>query len=81
MSGLSCYPAKSIPGVSRLPSPRLWLEVLQKIEALGNNTVSFCVNWDLLEGKPGQGEVLMDNVFDLQPFIDAAVEDGLKLIA
>ncbi|KAJ0304579.1 hypothetical protein COL516b_005940 [Colletotrichum fioriniae] len=50
-----------------------------KIKALGYNAVSFYVNWALLEGKPG--EVRMDNVFDLQPFIEAAVEAGLYLIA
>lgn len=63
----------------RLPSTGLWLDVLQKINALGYNTVSFYVNWALLEDK--SGEVRMDNVFDLQPFIDAAVEAGLYLIA
>lgn len=63
----------------RLPFTGLWLDVLQKIKALGYNTVSFYVNWALLKGKPG--EVLMDNMFDLQPFIDAAVEAGLYLIA
>ncbi|KAK1516895.1 glycosyl hydrolase family 35 [Colletotrichum costaricense] len=63
----------------RIPSPGLWLDVLQKIKAVGYNAVSFYVNWALLEGKPG--EVRMDNVFDLQPFIDAAVEAGLYLIA
>ncbi|KAJ0329240.1 hypothetical protein COL5a_004476 [Colletotrichum fioriniae] len=63
----------------RIPSPGLWLDVLQKIKALGYNAVSFYVNWALLEGKPG--EVRMDNVFDLQPFIEAAVEAGLYLIA
>ncbi|KAI8226687.1 putative beta-galactosidase E [Colletotrichum sp. SAR 10_96] len=63
----------------RLPSPGLWLDVLQKIKALGYNGVSFYVNWALVEGHPG--EVLMDGLFDLQPFIDAAVEAGLYLIA
>lgn len=63
----------------RIPSSNLWLDVLQKIKALGYNAVSFYVNWALLEGKPG--EVRMDGVFDLQPFIDAAVEAGLYLIA
>lgn len=63
----------------RLPSPGLWLDVFQKIKALGYNGVSFYVNWALVEGHPG--EVLMDGIFDLQPFIDAAVEAGLYLIA
>ncbi|KAF4918181.1 putative beta-galactosidase E [Colletotrichum viniferum] len=63
----------------RLPSPGLWLDVFQKIKALGYNGVSFYVTWPLVEGHPG--EVLMDGIFDLQPFIDAAVEAGLCLIA
>ncbi|KAI3390459.1 hypothetical protein diail_9576 [Diaporthe ilicicola] len=63
----------------RLPSPGLWLDVFQKIKALGYNAVSFYVDWALVEGKPG--EVRMQDVFDLQPFIDSAVEAGLYLIA
>ncbi|KAF9878523.1 beta-galactosidase [Colletotrichum karsti] len=63
----------------RLPSPGLWLDVFQKIKALGYNAVSFYVNWALVEGTPG--DVRMDDVFDLQPFIDAGAEAGLYLIA
>jgi Glycosyl hydrolases family 35 len=63
----------------RLPSPSLYLDVLQKIKALGFNCVSFYVNWALLEGK--QGDFRAEGVFDLEPFFDAAKEAGLFLIA
>ncbi|KXJ91390.1 family 35 glycosyl hydrolase [Microdochium bolleyi] len=63
----------------RLPVPSLWLDVLQKIKALGYTCVSFYVDWHLLEGK--QGEFRADGIFDLQPLFDAAKEAGLYLIA
>ncbi|KAH0159312.1 hypothetical protein KCU67_g7171, partial [Aureobasidium melanogenum] len=37
----------------RLPVPSLWLDVFQKIKALGYNAVSFYADWALLEGKQG----------------------------
>src|SRR3954471_9698113 len=37
----------------RLPVSSLWSDVFQKIKALGLNTVSFYVDWAVLEGKPG----------------------------
>lgn len=37
----------------RLPSPGLWLDVFQKVKALGFSGVSFYLNWALLEGEPG----------------------------
>ncbi|KAJ4367445.1 hypothetical protein N0V83_007028 [Neocucurbitaria cava] len=63
----------------RLPVPDLYLDVFQKIKALGYNGVSFYVDWALLEGKPG--EYRADGVFDLQPFFDAASEAGIYLLA
>ncbi|KAL4904335.1 putative beta-galactosidase A [Aspergillus multicolor] len=63
----------------RLPSPGLWLDVLQKIKALGFNTVSFYVDWALLEGK--QGNFSADGIFALDAFFQAATESGLYLIA
>lgn len=63
----------------RLPVPSLWIDVLQKVRALGFNCVSFYVDWALLEGKPG--EFKADGVFDLKPFFDAAQKAGLYLIA
>ena len=63
----------------RLPVPSLWLDVFQKIKALGLNAVSFYVHWGALEGKPG--EFVSEGVFDLKPFFDAAKEAGIYLIA
>ncbi|KAK0613084.1 beta-galactosidase precursor [Bombardia bombarda] len=63
----------------RLPVPSLWLDVFQKIKALGLNTVSFYVDWALLEGKPG--EFTAEGVFNYETFFDAAKEAGIYLIA
>jgi beta-galactosidase GanA len=37
----------------RLPVPELWLDVFQKVKALGFSAVSFYTDWQLLEGEPG----------------------------
>lgn len=63
----------------RLPSPGLWLDVFQKIKAVGFSGVSFYVNWALLEGTPG--EFRADGVFALEQFFDAATEAGIYLLA
>ncbi|KAI1378420.1 glycoside hydrolase family 35 protein [Hypoxylon crocopeplum] len=63
----------------RLPVPSLYLDVLQKVKALGFNCVSFYVHWALLEGKPG--DFSAEGVFDLKPFFDAAQKAGIYLIA
>ncbi|KAF1840936.1 glycoside hydrolase family 35 protein [Cucurbitaria berberidis CBS 394.84] len=63
----------------RLPVPDLYLDLFQKIKALGFNGVSFYVDWALLEGKPGVYRA--EGVFDLQPFFDAATKAGIYLIA
>ncbi len=63
----------------RLPVPSLWLDIFQKIKALGFNCVSFYVNWALLEGTPGN--FTATGVFDFDPFFRAAAEAGLYLIA
>ncbi|KAJ0298027.1 hypothetical protein COL516b_010177 [Colletotrichum fioriniae] len=63
----------------RLPVPSLYLDVFQKVKALGLNTVSFYVDWALLEGKAG--DFTAEGVFDLQPFFDAATKAGIYLIA
>jgi beta-galactosidase GanA len=63
----------------RLPVPDLYIDILQKIKALGYNGVSFYVDWALLEGKPGVYRA--EGVFDLQPFFDAAQEAGIYLLA
>jgi hypothetical protein len=63
----------------RLPVPGLWLDVFQKVKALGFNTVSFYVHWALLEGQPGH--FTADGVFAFEPFFDAAQKAGIYLIA
>jgi hypothetical protein len=63
----------------RLPSPSLWLDVFQKVRALGFNCVSFYAMWGLLEGQPGN--FTAEGVFDFQPFFDAALKAGVWLIA
>jgi beta-galactosidase GanA len=63
----------------RLPSPGLWLDIFQKIKALGFNTVSFYLDWGLLEGN--QGHIVTDGIFSLEPFFEAATEAGIYLIA
>ncbi|OBT75836.1 hypothetical protein VF21_04385 [Pseudogymnoascus sp. 05NY08] len=63
----------------RLPVPSLWLDLFEKIKALGYNTVSFYVDWNLLEGK--QGEFRADGVFAYEPFFEAATKAGIWLIA
>ncbi|KAF6809495.1 glycoside hydrolase family 35 protein [Colletotrichum sojae] len=63
----------------RIPVPSLYLDLFQKVKALGLNTVSFYVDWALLEGKAGGFSA--DGIFDLQPFFDAATKAGVYLIA
>jgi beta-galactosidase GanA len=63
----------------RLPVPDLWLDVFQKIKALGYNGVSFYINWALLEGQ--QGTYRASGIFALEPFFEAASEAGIYLLA
>lgn len=63
----------------RLPVPSLWLDVFQKIKALGFNCVSFYVNWALVEGAPGN--FTAEGVFAYEPFFEAASQAGVYLIA
>ena len=63
----------------RLPVPGLWLDVFQKIRALGYTGVSFYVDWALVEGDPGT--FTAEGVFDLDPFFQAATQAGLYLLA
>jgi beta-galactosidase GanA len=63
----------------RLPVPDLWLDVFQKVKALGFSAVSFYVHWALLEGKPG--EFSAEGVFAFEPFFAAAKQAGIYLIA
>lgn len=63
----------------RLPVTDLWLDVFQKIKALGYSGVSFYVDWALLEGNPGH--FTAEGIFALEPFFDAASEAGIYLLA
>ncbi|KAH7241422.1 glycoside hydrolase superfamily [Fusarium tricinctum] len=63
----------------RLPVPSLYLDLFHKVKAMGFNMVSFYVDWALLEGKPG--EFRSEGALELQPFIDAAQEAGVFLLA
>ncbi|KAI1324310.1 glycoside hydrolase family 35 protein [Xylariaceae sp. FL0255] len=63
----------------RLPVPSLWLDIFQKVKALGFNCVSFYTDWALYEGKPGN--FTAEGVFDLKPFFDAASTAGIYLLA
>lgn len=63
----------------RLPVPSLWLDILQKIRALGLNCASFYVDWALLEGK--RGNFTAEGVFAWDPFFEAALKAGVYLIA
>ena len=63
----------------RLPVPSLWLDVFQKVRALGFSAVSFYVDWALLEGK--QGDFTANGVFAFEEFFRAASDAGVYLIA
>ena len=65
--------------IPRLPVPDLWLDVFQKVKALGFNAVSFYVHWALLEGQPGH--YLAEGIFAFEPFFEAAQQAGIYLIA
>ncbi len=63
----------------RLPAPDLWLDIFEKIKAMGFTAVSFYVDWALLEGT--QGTIVMDGIFALDKFFAAAEQTGIYLIA
>ncbi|KAF9526882.1 glycoside hydrolase family 35 protein [Crepidotus variabilis] len=63
----------------RLPVASLYLDVFQKIKAMGMNAVSFYVFWGILE--PKKGDISFEGFRDLQPFFDAAKKAGIYLIA
>jgi hypothetical protein len=63
----------------RLPVADLWLDVFQKIKALGYSGVSFYTDWALLEGTPGTFRA--HGIFALDKFFDAATEAGIYLLA
>lgn len=65
--------------LNSLPVPGLWLDVFQKIRALGFTGVSFYADWALLEGK--QGDFNAEGILAFEPFFDAATQAGIYLLA
>lgn len=63
----------------RLPVTDLYIDVFQKIKVMGFTAATFYVYWALVEAEPGQ--VRMDGIFNLEPFIQAAADAGLYLLA
>ena len=56
----------------------MWLDVFEKVKALGFNTVSFYVHWGLVEY--AKDDFNFDGVFDSEPFFNAARKAGMYLI-
>ncbi|KAF2128763.1 glycoside hydrolase family 35 protein [Dothidotthia symphoricarpi CBS 119687] len=63
----------------RLPVPSLWLDIFQKIKAMGYNGASFYSAWVLHEPKPGHFQA--EGVFDWEPYFEAAKKAGVYLVA
>ncbi|CCA67250.1 probable beta-galactosidase [Serendipita indica DSM 11827] len=63
----------------RLPSPKLWKDVLQKYKAAGLNGVSIYLHWGLTS--PSQGVNRWTGHNDIVKFLQLAKEVGLLVIA
>ena len=57
----------------------MWLDIFQKIKALGYTGVSFYTDWALLEGQ--EGHFVAEGVFSLDLFFQASSEAGIYLLA
>nr|GAT53820.1 glycoside hydrolase family 35 protein [Mycena chlorophos] len=64
----------------RMPVQSLHLDIFQKIKALGFSAVSAYFFWGIHEPKAGAG-ISFEGFRDVQPFLDAAKEAGLYIIA
>jgi beta-galactosidase GanA len=64
---------------SRLPSPSLWLDVLQKMKAAGFNAVSIYFDWAY--HSPKQGVYDFSGVRDVDHLLDLAAQAGIYVIA
>lgn len=62
----------------RLPNPALWLDIFQKVKALGFNAISTYVNWSLLEAT--KGSMRMDGIFAYDEFFKAARAANIYVI-
>lgn len=63
----------------RLPSPDLWLDILQKLKAEAYNTVTVYFNWAYHSPKPGVYD--FSGVRNLDRLLDLATRTGLYVIA
>ncbi|KAH8676554.1 putative beta-galactosidase A [Tricladium varicosporioides] len=63
----------------RMPSTSLWIDVFEKIKALGFTAVSFYVHWGLVEY--AKDDINFSGFLSLEPFFEAARKTGLYLIA
>jgi beta-galactosidase GanA len=63
----------------RLPSPSLWLDVLEKMKAAGFNAVSVYFNWAYHSPRPGVYD--FTGVRNVDEFLDMAQRVGLYVIA
>lgn len=77
--GYPCHARFDIDQSLRLPVASLWLDVFEKIKALGFNAVSFYVHWGLVEYK--KGDFNFDGIRSYTPFFEAARKAGIYLIA
>ncbi|HLK42113.1 MAG TPA: beta-galactosidase, partial [Thermoleophilia bacterium] len=63
----------------RLPSPDLWLDVLEKMKAAGFNAVTMYFDWDYHSPAPGVYD--FSGVRDMDKALDMAAQAGLYVIA
>jgi Beta-galactosidase len=63
----------------RLPSPSLWLDILEKMKANGYNAVSAYFDWGYHSPAPGVYD--FSGVRDMGRFLDMAAQVGLYVIA
>jgi beta-galactosidase GanA len=63
----------------RLPSPGLWLDVLQKLKANGFNAVSIYFDWGYSSAKAGTYD--FTGIRDMDTLLDMAAQAGLYVIA
>ncbi|MGH2895532.1 MAG: beta-galactosidase, partial [Solirubrobacteraceae bacterium] len=63
----------------RLPSPSLWLDILQKMKAEGYNAVTIYFDWAYHSPKPGVYD--FSGVRDVGKLLNMAAKTGLYVIA
>lgn len=62
----------------RLPSPSLWLDILEKMKAAGFNTVTVYFDWDYHSSAPG--DYNFKGVRNINKFLNMATNVGLYVI-